>query len=154
MQIHIEQQSGLIELSPDQIEALAREVLSQENVNTDQLSIYFVSTETISALHEQFFNDPTPTDCITLPIDSPQESKNGNTPHILGEIFVCPSTAEEYIQKNGGKLEEELSLYIVHALLHLVGYDDIDQEDQKMMREAEKKHLQHLKKNSLLLALI
>ena len=65
---------------------------------------------------------------------------------ILGDVFVCPETAVDYANTHDLAPYHELSLYIVHGLLHLMGYDDILEEDRNEMRKAEEKHMKHLKK--------
>lgn len=78
----------------------------------------------ISLLHKQFFNDPFVTDCITFPIDS----------DYLGEIFICPQVAYDY---NPKKPYVETSLYIIHAILHLLGYDDLEESQRKIMHKEQ-----------------
>ena len=87
--------------------------------------LHFVSKAEISEIHGNFFNDPTPTDCITFPFREAE---------LLGEIFVCPKVAMEYSSENA---YAETTLYIIHAILHLIGYDDIDEKDEILMRKAE-----------------
>jgi len=105
-----------------------------------EIGLYFVGKKKITALHSEFFDDPTPTDCITFPYHDPK---------FLGEIFVCPQVASEYVDKQGGKLYEEITLYVVHGFCHLLGYDDFAIEDRKKMRRAEKKKMGELAKNNL-----
>ena len=70
---------------------------------------------------------------------------------VLGEVFVCPATAIAYASENKLDPYEETTLYIVHGLLHLMGYDDIDDRDAVLMRQAERRHMQKLKDLTLLL---
>jgi len=100
----------------------------------------FVGKAKISSLHAQFFDDPTPTDCITFPIREPQ---------FLGEVFVCPQVAKEYVEEHGGNIYEEITLYVVHGFLHLLGLDDTTAAARKKMRAEEKKWLKLLEKNNL-----
>ena len=74
-----------------QVKKVVLFLLKELNITTDEIIIHFVSELRIRALHEQFFNDPSVTDCITFPLDSHQD-KNPFF-HILGEIFICPKTA-------------------------------------------------------------
>lgn len=67
-----------------------------------------------------FFQDPTPTDCITFPFDQ----------KFLGEIFVCPKVAKEYDPK---KPHLETTLYIIHGILHLLGFNDIEKKERAKM---------------------
>jgi probable rRNA maturation factor len=96
----------------------------------EEISVYFVTELEIAALHEQFFQDPTPTDCITFP---------------PGEIVVCPGVAIAYAKKRKGDPLEETVLYVVHGILHLLGFDDMEPSARKTMRKMEKKCMAYLK---------
>lgn len=121
-------------------------VLDLESTRADELSVSFVSTERICELHKQFFDDGSPTDCISFPIDQDDDGHY----RLLGEVVVCPKTALQYVESNGGDISKEVTLYLVHGLLHLLGYDD-DGQGVKKMRLAEEKHLQNLSRLGLLL---
>ncbi len=113
---------------------------------TDEVNLHFVTTCVISSLHEEYFSDPTTTDCISFPIDGP-EKRDGH--HVLGEVFVCPQTAIDYCKKHGGDPSQETTLYVVHGLLHLLGYDDLSEKEKRKMRTAEKRHMKNLIKKNL-----
>src|SRR5690606_21519279 len=139
-------QQNDLSISVLQVEKLVIECLKLEGVECDEVSIQFVDTQMICDLHHRFFNDPTVTDCISFPID-----QDGDTGYrVLGEVFVCPKTGIDYAQEHLKNPYEEISLYIIHGLLHLMGYDDIG-EDEPRMREAEKRHSAHLSASGLLL---
>ncbi len=59
------------------------------------------------------------------------------TPSILGEVFVCPKVAIQYAQTHGLNPYEEASRYLVHSILHLIGYDDLEPSAKKNMRRKE-----------------
>lgn len=99
-----------------------------------ELSLAFVDKEEISRLHQDFMDDPTPTDVITFPGDPDFD--------LAGEICVCPHVAHEYALKEGLDFSEELALYVIHGYLHLCGFDDIDDEDRTQMRTAEQQALE------------
>ncbi|CAF23778.1 unnamed protein product [Candidatus Protochlamydia amoebophila UWE25] len=127
------------------LDAIVKEVIQKEQQTCDEVNIYFVDTATICKLHLDYFNDDTPTDCISFPMD-----KDENSPYkILGEIFVCPQTAIEYALSHELDPYEETTLYLVHGLLHLMGYDDLEENDFLIMKEAEIRHMTHLKKLEL-----
>lgn len=138
-------------IAPESVKPVVKQVLDLENKKTDEVSVYFVETEEISQLHKEFFDDPTTTDCISFPMD---EVEIGGY-HILGEIFICPKTALDYILKSSEEINEdcyrETTLYLVHGLLHLLGYKDIEDNDRKKMRVAEKRHMEQLIQQKLLL---
>ncbi|MDR3624891.1 MAG: rRNA maturation RNase YbeY [Chlamydiales bacterium] len=118
------------------------------NKKYDEVNIYFVGEEEICKLHEEFFDDPSPTDCISFPMDTEDDESEYL---ILGDIFISPKAALDYVSLDSKDVYEELTLYLVHGLLHLLGYDDINEADIKKMRAAEKIHLDHLKAHSVYL---
>ena len=124
-------------------------LLDKEKIISDELIVHFVDKKTILHLHKKFFNDASITDVITFPID-PLIAKNNEEHHILGEIFICPDVAYAYAKKHKIPYVEELSLYVVHGLLHLLGYDDILTKDRIIMRKKEKKCMTLFRKMQLL----
>ncbi len=142
--IYIEQND--YEIPPDRIKVLVQKTLEFLDVETDEVVIHFVDVAKISELHGQFFDDPTPTDCISFPLEG--KSRSHEKSHsVLGEVFVCPKVALNYIEENGGLASEEISLYVVHGLLHLIGYEDHTPE----MLDMQEKAINYLKKAHLLL---
>ena len=118
-----------LKISASAVKKLVRIVLENEKAECGEICIYFVSEKKISKLHEQFFQDPSATDCISFPLEKRPLS---------GEVFVCPRTAISYAQERKLDPYQELSLYIIHGLLHLLGYDDIETFARRTMRKKEK----------------
>lgn len=148
MKINVFCKRKIFALNSNSVKKAVRAVLELEKVECDEVSIYFVDQKTISSLHEEFFQDPSPTDCISFPIDGP---KKGDGYAVLGDVFICPEIAFQYAKKHSLNALEETTLYLVHGLLHLIGYDDIDPKDRKVMRKKEKRCMDSLKKGKLLL---
>lgn len=144
MNIFIENNQSHLKFDLKSVEKVVLAFKELEQVRFDEVSINFVTSQEISELHKEYFNDPTPTDCISFPIDGEEEEYR-----ILGEIFICPSTAISYANEHGLNPHEEATLYLIHGLLHLIGLDDIDPEDRKEMRLREKLHMENLKKLNL-----
>ncbi len=147
MDVHVFDDQKSLKLPHAVVQAIASQVVSEEGHQYDEVSIHFVDTKNISELHKQFFDDPTPTDCISFPMDDADSVGY----RVLGEVFVCPEVAIEYSEEHGHDPYEETTLYIVHGLLHLLGYDDIEEKDVAKMRAAEQRHLASLKKRGLIL---
>jgi probable rRNA maturation factor len=110
------------------IKELVQFVLKEKKVDFEEIAIYFVTPRKIGQLHSKFFNDPSPTDCISFPYDGT----------FLGEIFVCPKIALEYAPKQG---LQEVMLYIIHGILHLLGYDDIQSNERRRMHREQNRLL-------------
>lgn len=102
-----------------------------------ELSIVFVNNDAIADLHNQFMNDPSPTDVITFDGDAQMD--------FAGEVCVSAERAHQECSEQGFSFGEELSLYIAHGLLHLSGYDDTDETARAAMRAAEQRVMTHLR---------
>lgn len=134
-------------ISSTSVKKLAHFLLKHFKVECDELAIHFVTKKRIAELHKEFFNDPTPTDCISFPIDEPKQ-KAGGFCH-LGEIFICPEVASVYAKKHKIDPYRETTLYLVHGLLHLLGHDDQKPIERKKMRAEEKRCMVLIKKHNL-----
>ncbi len=130
-----------------QVKRIVSFLLERAKVKYDQVVFSFVSRTEIKKLHAISHGDPTFTDCITFPYDSPGEG--GFT--FLGEAFICPEAAVEFCKENGGDVHTEITLYIVHTLLHMLGYDDIEPKDRTRMRQAERRWMNALSEANLAL---
>jgi probable rRNA maturation factor len=136
--VNISNRQSDLPLSTSSAKKLVRFFLEHKKVDCQEVSVHFVTTRRIAKLHGEHFQDPTPTDCITFPLDQ----------KFLGEIFVCPRAALDY---NPRQPYIETSLYIIHGLLHLLGYDDIDKKKRALMRKEEKRLLALARKHRCLL---
>ncbi len=117
-------------------------------ISTDEVIFHFVTDPKIREIHKEFFNDPSSTDCITFPLDPPEKRKNSY--HVLGEAFICPKIALSYAKKRAIDPYEELCRYVVHCLLHMIGYDDIESGERAKMKRRERNCLKKLKEEGLL----
>ncbi len=152
MNVLISSNQSDLEISEEQVKALIKTLLEFKGVDCDELGVHFVNLDTISKLHDQFFNDPTPTDCISVPVDFIDDPNA--VPVVLGDIFVCPAVAKSYATEHELSPYDEVTLYIVHGFLHLLGYDDIEEDEQKEMRAEEKNCMLHLEKSRVKLCLV
>ncbi|MCB1111806.1 MAG: rRNA maturation RNase YbeY [Chlamydiales bacterium] len=141
MEVNVINLQDDLSLNISAVKKAAVEIVHFEGWQPDEVTINFVTTELITELHDKFFDDPTPTDCISFPMDG--EESIGY--QVLGEAFICPESAIIYANDVGGDPYEETLLYLVHTLLHLMGYDDIEEEDRIAMRAGEARHLENLK---------
>ncbi|EKE08592.1 MAG: hypothetical protein ACD_17C00088G0004 [uncultured bacterium] len=123
-----------LKICKSSVRALVKATLLYLEIPFQEISVYFVTKEHIANLHHQYFHDPSPTDCISFPLDDTH----------LGEVFVCPYIAKEYAKK--GRLDpyRETMLYIVHSILHLMGWDDLEEKERRAMRKKEKSCMRNL----------
>ena len=84
----------------------------------------------MSELHVKWMDLAGPTDVLSFPMDELKPNSAANGPGVIGDIVLCPA----YAEKNGKQsLEKELELLTVHGVLHLLGFDHEDIEDEKKM---------------------
>lgn len=135
VQVHLFNRQKDLPIDLSYVDKAIRETLAFLNISCDEIGVYFVTKKKIGSLHAEFFDDPTPTDCITFPIDA----------SYLGDLFICPAVAIDYVKEHGGTPWEETLLYLIHGLLHLAGHDDMSPAPRKIMRKMEKHCMRHLK---------
>ena len=95
------------------------------------LNVLLVDEEEMTQLHLKWMDEPGPTDVLTFPMD--EIRPHSIEPGILGDIVMCPQVAIRQAESAGHLFTHEISILGVHGLLHIVGYDHADNEDEKEM---------------------
>jgi probable rRNA maturation factor len=121
---------------------LARHVLDRLSVHpAAELSVLLVDEATMSGLHERWMGEPGPTDVLAFPmdeLDAPPGPNSGETgPALLGDVVLCPQVAARQAATAGHPAEAELHLLCTHGILHLLGYDHADAEEEREMFELQ-----------------
>ena len=88
------------------------------NITSKELSILLCDNALIKKLNKKYFRKPSATDVIAFPLTDDLE------PDYLGEVVVSVEEAVRAAKRLGCKWQDELRLYLIHGILHLVGYDD------------------------------
>ena len=131
MTIEIVNRSG-IAYNEEDLESLLRFGMSVLGLSQEcDLDVLLVDEEEMTQLHVKWMDEPGPTDVLTFPMDEirPHSIKPG----ILGDIVICPPVAIRQAESDGHAFIHEMSILGVHGLLHIVGYDHADKEDEKEM---------------------
>lgn len=135
MSVEVNDESGAgVDLSD--IASLARHVLDRMGIHPlAELSILLVDETTMSALHEQWMDEPGPTDVLSFPMDELRPPDDGEEPEpgLLGDVVVCPSVAARQAAGAGHSTRDELALLTTHGILHLLGYDHAEPEEEREM---------------------
>lgn len=98
------------------------------------LNYVFVSDRKLLGMNQHFLNHNTLTDIITFQNEAPKGS-------IAGEIFISVDRVKDNAQKFNQSRKEELCRVMAHGLLHLCGFKDKTEKDQRVMRSQEEKAL-------------
>ncbi|WP_084102127.1 rRNA maturation RNase YbeY [Demequina sp. NBRC 110051] len=134
------------DIDVDEIEfsELATYVLREMHVaDGAELSIIFVDEPAMEQLHIQWMDEPGPTDVLSFPMDElrPGTADEPTPAGLLGDIVVCPTVAARQAQTAGHTPEEEMLLLTTHGILHLLGYDHAEPEEEKEMFALQRKLL-------------
>lgn len=138
MTIEIANESGA-DVDEFALERLARHVLGEMGVHPlVELSIRLVDVTSMTSLHEHFMNEPGPTDVLAFPMDELHDHRDdtdedGAPPTLLGDVVLCPEVAARQAQSAGHSTEDELHLLCTHGVLHLLGYDHGEPNEEKEM---------------------
>ena len=140
MSIEVNNESG-VEVDEAEFAALARYVLDAMHVHPQtDLSILLVGVDVMSQLHVQWMDEPGPTDVLSFPMDElrPGTEEEPTPAGLLGDVVVCPQVANAQAQEAGHSALEELQLLTCHGLLHLLGFDHAEAEDEKEMFDLQR----------------
>lgn len=109
-------------------------------INNPLLNITLVSSEKIQEINRIYRNKDAVTDVISFAFE---ESKDYSYDDIrfLGEIYICYERCVSQAKEYGHSIKRELCYLAVHGLLHLLGYDHMEEEDKKVMRALEEEIL-------------
>ena len=101
------------------------------------LSVTLVDNDYIHTINRNYRHIDRPTDVISFAFldDNPKRNElfHSKKMVVLGEIYISTDKAKEQAIAYGHSLERELSFLFVHGLLHLLGYDHMKEEDEKVM---------------------
>ncbi len=140
--VMVEDTQTEVALDAGALGALATETLIAEGVSGGvELTLTFVDEAAMAALNAEHMGEDGPTDVLAFPLDDPHEDRPVGMVALLGDVVICPSVAARYATENGRTLTQELSLLVVHGVLHVLGYDHAEPEEADRMRWQELVHL-------------
>jgi probable rRNA maturation factor len=124
-----------VEIDRRHFREVVRVVLVGEGVADAEISLAFVDNPTIHRLNKQFLDHDEPTDVLSFPLSEPRSKK------LQGELVIGAEVALGQAAERGHDVKAELTLYVIHGLLHLCGHDDHDETGARKMRERERHYL-------------
>jgi probable rRNA maturation factor len=136
--IEVVNESG-ITIDEAQIVSVARYALDAMKVNpAAELAVTAIGLDAMEELHVRWMDEPGPTDVMAFPMDSlAEDGRRPDAPDLgpalLGDVVLCPAFARDQARKAGHTLADELHLLAVHGILHLLGYDHLEPEDEREM---------------------
>ena len=100
-----------------------------------ELAIVLVDEAAMEQLHVQWMDEPGPTDVLSFPMDElrPGTEDEPTPAGLLGDIVLCPQVAQIQAEAAGHSVLDELLLLTAHGLLHLLGFDHAEPEEEREM---------------------
>ena len=146
MKIYFEEEQVVSQEILDTMMKAAEICIDAENIDVDrsEISVTFVDMEEIHQLNRDYREVDSPTDVLSFPQfddlnDLPEEGEIA-----LGDVVICKDKAEEQAQEFGHSFEREIIYLFVHSVLHLLGYDHMDEDEKKIMRRQEEAVMEQL----------
>ena len=129
--IEIENRSG-VDAPESEVMKLMEFSIKELGLHSEcELSLAFIGDEEMEELHIKWMDLPGTTDVMSFPMD--ELKPNDPEPGILGDIVISPVVARAQAIKAGHSYEHEVKILAAHGLLHLLGYDHQELEDEKVM---------------------
>ena len=148
--VEIRNQQKKIPLNPSRIIKIVKKVLKHEGVLKAELSIVFLTDRKIRLLNKKFLKRDNATDVLSFDYTEPsrgdpaKSSKRSSTSpgqsiyaKLEGEVVISAATAYTNARQFNTSPDKEIMLYVIHGILHLLGYDDHSAKDKKRMRGKE-----------------
>jgi probable rRNA maturation factor len=157
--VEIANEQKLLRVSRPRLTAIVEATLKSEKVAGAEISVALVDDERIHEINREFLKHDYPTDVISFLLESsggPARSNarkkgtksmrdgtastvnpRGAGKRLGGEIIISAEMAVRMAAEYEWRPMQELTLYLVHGLLHLCGYDDLTSDEQVLMRARE-----------------
>ena len=143
MRIIVTDTQKKIKLNKKKIKLIALKTLQAlAQPEETQVALSFVTRYRIKKVNSKYFCKDRVTDVIALGYDDSMTSNIHEG--YLGDILICPSVADVNARLYGNTFFTELSLYAIHGMLHLLGYDDTSSKVELKMRKKEQEILKRI----------
>lgn len=137
--LEIENEHEHLTVDLDLLEKILRQTIAGEGFTLTYLGILLSDHATIHEMNREHLGHDYETDVLSFPLLSPSQVAHRKT--VEGEVYVDLDTAFERAPEFGSTFQEEAFRYVVHGLLHIIGYDDATDEERTHMRRLEDRYL-------------
>lgn len=146
MTIYFEDGQVVSDEMRDIMEKAAERCLELEGIPQErvEISVTFVEAEEIRTLNRDYRENDKVTDVLSFP----QFDDLNDIPDFgeicLGDVVICKERAEEQAAEYGHSIEREIIYLFTHSILHLLGYDHMEEEEKREMRYREEEVMEFL----------
>jgi len=136
MTVDVLNESGVDDVDVAALTSLCRFVMRRMRLHPQtEMTLRLVDVDTIAVLNEQWMGKKGPTDVLSFPMDElrPPDDDEPPEPGILGDVVLCAAVAERQAVAAGHSTADELHLLTTHGILHLLGYDHAEPDEEREM---------------------
>jgi probable rRNA maturation factor len=132
--VEINNQQVRLAIDADRLTRAVEMILAEEGVEAAVINVAIVDDPTIHDLNRRFLDHDEPTDVLSFVLDE-------EAGRLEGDVIASADTAARTAAQLQWPAGDELLLYVLHGTLHLVGYDDLNPDSRREMRERERHYL-------------
>ena len=121
-----------VDFNYDYLDDVVKRVLKHEDVKNACFSIIFVDSNEIQRINKEYRGMDKVTDVISFALEDTKDDIDNNI-RVLGDIYICIPRMLEQAEDYGNSINRELSFLTFHGLLHILGYDHMNKEEEKVM---------------------
>ena len=115
-------------------------LVKKEKLENAIFNIIFVDKEEIHKLNKEYRNVDRPTDVISFALEDEEDNYESEF-RVLGDIYICTDVAYDQAKEYGHSRLREICFLATHGLLHLLGYDHMEEDEEKIMFDKQKELL-------------
>lgn len=144
MQIELSNQQEKLAVTQEMedkiIEVLEEAARVHEVNDMAEVSLMLTDDESIHEMNREYRGIDRPTDVLSFALEEGEEEEifGGPEENLLGDIIISVETAVRQAEEYGHSVEREMSFLALHGMLHLLGYDHMEEEERQEMRAQEK----------------
>ena len=107
-----------------------------------EISFLLVDNDEMKKLNLQYRNQDKPTDVLAFPMLDEDDPLIPGQPLLLGDIVISTEKARSQAEGHKHSVKKEIMILLIHGLLHLLGYDHKEDNDEEEMKRKEKIYLE------------
>ena len=133
-------------INPRRLKEIVGTLFGELNIQQAELGIHLVGAKEMARVNWQFLQHEGSTDVITFDHAEKRKAESGKRKPIHGELFICVDVAVTQAKEFKSSWQAEVVRYVVHGVLHLLGYDDLQPALRRRMKREENRLVRRLAK--------
>ena len=121
----------------EELQGIAAGVLAAESVPAAELGVLITDDEAVRRLNAEYAGEDETTDVLAFSLREGEVFVSPDGVMRLGEVIISYPTASRQAAEAGRRVDEEMAHLLVHGILHLLGYDHVEPEEERVMRGRE-----------------